>query len=75
MRNMGDEQPEREADPHSSFRLEISLAVGYSRKRTTLGGAFEGHVTTMALLIGGIVLVIVFADFVFRLFGIRMLGG
>ena len=71
------DQPEWDApdDPHSSFKLEISLAIGYQRKRTTLGGAWEGHITSLALLIGGIVVVVLFADFVFRLFGIRILGG
>lgn len=48
-------EPATSDDPHSSFRLEISLSIGYQRKRALLGGEFEGHVVTLALLIGGIV--------------------
>lgn len=44
-------------DPHSSFRLEITLSVGYQRRRALLGGAWEGHVTTVVLLFGGAALV------------------
>jgi hypothetical protein len=47
-------QTESPEDPHSSFRLEISVAIGYQRRRATLGGAFEGHVVTLGLLIGGV---------------------
>jgi hypothetical protein len=48
-----------EGDPRdSSFRLEVSVSVGYQRKRAALGGAWEGHITTAVLLIGGTVLVL-----------------
>ena len=72
---MADQPEPNAADPHSSFRLEITLAVGYQRKRTTLGGALEGHVVSIGLMVGGIVLIVLFVDFLFRLFGLRMLGG
>jgi hypothetical protein len=45
-------------DPHSSFRLEVTVAIGYQRRRTTLGGAVEGHAVTLMLLLGGIVAVV-----------------
>lgn len=41
-------------DRDSSFSLSISLTIGYNRKRAILGGAFEGHVVTLGLLIGGL---------------------
>jgi hypothetical protein len=41
-------------DPHSSFKLVISLEIGYERKRAVLGGAFESRVTTLVLLVGGV---------------------
>ena len=41
-------------DRESSFRLEISLAVGYQRRRTVLGGVWEGRIVTFALLLAGI---------------------
>lgn len=46
--------PERE----SSFRLEISLAIGYNRRRATLGGEFEGHAVTIGLLVGGVIVAV-----------------
>lgn len=49
---------ERKDDPQSSFRLEISIAIGYHRKRTLLGGKWEGHAVTVVLLLGGVIVVI-----------------
>jgi hypothetical protein len=49
-------EPDKERE--SSFRLEISLAIGYQRRRATLGGAFEGHVVTLALLVGGVIVAV-----------------
>jgi hypothetical protein len=51
-------EPEPAPDTQSSFRLEISLAIGYQRRRAVLGGAFEGHVVTLGLLIGGLVVAV-----------------
>lgn len=48
-----DETPDR----GSSFELTISLTVGYNRRRATIGGAFEGHLVTLGLLVGGIIFV------------------
>lgn len=43
---------------HSNFRLEISIAVGYQRKRTTMGGKLEGGLVTATLLLVGSVLIL-----------------
>jgi hypothetical protein len=51
----------------SSFRLEISLAIGYQRRRAVLGGAFEGHVVTLGLLIGGIAVAVLVVWALFQL--------
>ena len=50
--------PEHEADPHSSFRLEVSIAVGYQRRRSLIAGKWEGPLTSISLLVGGILLVL-----------------
>lgn len=57
-----------EDDRGSSFRLEISIAVGYSRRRAAIGGKLEGTVTTVALLAGGIGLVLLVVWQFFKLF-------
>jgi hypothetical protein len=44
-------------DGHSSFKLEISIAVGYQRKRARIAGKWEGPVVTLGLLLGGVALV------------------
>lgn len=49
--------PGVEDDTRSSFVLEITLSVGYKRRRAVLGGALEGHIVTFALLLGGILFV------------------
>jgi hypothetical protein len=51
----------------SSFRLEISIAVGYRRRRA-LTGKWESGVTTVALLAAGIVVVILVVWQFFKLF-------
>lgn len=38
----------------SNFRLEISLAVGYQRKRAAVEGKWEGRFITLVLLIAGV---------------------
>ena len=50
----------------SSFRLEISLSIGYQRKRAAIEGKWEGRFITVLLLIAGIplVLFVVFEIFV-----------
>lgn len=55
---MGEEPLSKPPDPHSSFRLEITLSVGYQRRRALLGGELEGHIVTVVLLVGGAALVI-----------------
>ena len=61
---MGSPSPD---DPHSSFRLEISVSVGYQRRRATVGGAFEGHAVTFLLLVSGVAFVLLFVVELFRL--------
>jgi hypothetical protein len=51
-----DQEPSKD-DRTSNFRLEISIAVGYQRKRAGVSGRFEGPLVTGALLVAGIVLV------------------
>jgi hypothetical protein len=58
-------EPDKERE--SSFRLEISLAIGYQRRRATLGGAFEGHVVTVGLLVGGLVIAVLVVYALFQL--------
>ena len=38
----------------SNFRLEITLAVGYQRKRASVEGKWEGRFVTLCLLVAGI---------------------
>lgn len=46
-------------DEHgSSFRLEISIAIGYQRKRAAVAGKWEGPVVSVGLLIGGLIVVL-----------------
>jgi hypothetical protein len=52
----------------SRFRLEISIAVGYHRRRAAVGGKWEGPVVTVALLVAGIVLVLLVVWQFFKLF-------
>lgn len=55
------EAPEPDDGRHSNFRLEISIAVGYQRKRTTMAGKWEGPLVTIGLLVvGSIVVLFVF---------------
>ena len=55
---MGGSSPDPvEPDPHSSFKLEVTVAIGYHRKRSLLAGKWEGPVTSFALLGGGGVIV------------------
>lgn len=39
------------------------MSIGYTRRRTTLGGAVEGHLTTAILLLAGVAVVGVFLAF------------
>lgn len=48
----------QQGDPHSSFRLEITLSVGYSRRRSVLSGKWEAGLVTFGLLAGGIAVVL-----------------
>lgn len=47
-----------EHDPHSTFRLEITLSVGYQRKRALVAGKLESGLTTAVLLVFGTILVL-----------------
>jgi hypothetical protein len=51
---MAEELPDGSDGRHSNFRLEISIAIGYQRKRTTMAGKLEGGLVTFALLLAGI---------------------
>ena len=48
----------------SEFRLEISLAIGYQRRRARLATKLEANVVSIALLIGGTAVVLLFLWFV-----------
>lgn len=48
-----DELPEPKDNARSNFRLEITLSIGYQRKRALMG-KIEGGITTLALLAAGI---------------------
>ena len=52
----------------SSFRLEITLAVGYTRERAghTVTGKWETTAVSILLLIGGIALVLLFIYEIFQ---------
>jgi len=52
----------------SSFKLEITLAVGYTRERAghTVTGRWETTAVSVLLLIGGIALVLLFVYEVFQ---------
>lgn len=53
--------PEDDGRPHhSSFRLEISLAIGYQRQRAAVSGKLEGGLVTFGLLVGSIAVVLLF---------------
>jgi hypothetical protein len=53
-------------DPHpprsSNFRLEVTLSVGYTRERAGMAttGKWEATLTSVLLLIGGTLLVLLF---------------
>ena len=66
---MGQPSPDSSDDDHknSSFRLEISIAVGYQRRRA-LVGKWESGITTVALLAAGIVVVLLVVWQFFKLF-------
>ena len=51
-------EPPSPDDAKSDFRLEITIAVGYQRKRATVGGRWEGHLTTLVLLVAGVLVVL-----------------
>lgn len=57
------------SDPHSSFRLEIALSIGYQRRRAVLGTKWEGTITTLILLLGSIAVVL---WFLYLLTGLRV---
>lgn len=54
-----DDDDEDGRPQHSSFKLEISLAIGYQRRRAAIGGA-EGLLVTLGLLVGSIAVVLLF---------------
>jgi hypothetical protein len=51
----------------SSFRLEISIAVGYQRKRALLAQKWEGTVVSVGLLLGGLIVVLLVLWNVFQI--------
>jgi hypothetical protein len=53
---------------NSSFRLEISIAVGYQRRRAALAGKWESGLVTAVLLAASIVLVLLVVWQFFKLF-------
>lgn len=55
--------PPNERDPHSSFKLKISLSIGYERKRAVLAGKWEGPIVSIVLAIGSVVVVLLFIYF------------
>lgn len=55
----GEPDTSKAGDPHSSFRLEITLSIGYQRRRALIGGKWEGRLVTFGLLLGGIAVVVV----------------
>lgn len=55
---------------HSSFRLEVTLSVGYQRRRAQVEGAWEGRVVTVGLLAAGVIVVLyVVYEVLHRVFG------
>jgi hypothetical protein len=56
----GSEPSSPEEKATSSFQLNITLAIGYNRKRAELAGAWESNFTTIGLLVGGIIVVLLF---------------
>lgn len=52
------ERGQRRDPTRSTFRLEISLSVGYQRKRALVAGKLESGLTTAVLLVFGTVLVL-----------------
>ena len=49
----------------------MSFVIGYQRRRATMGGAFEGSLTTVVLLVAGIIIVTLI---VLRIFQISFPG-
>ena len=45
------------------------MAIGYTRNRAVLGGKWEGHFTTVVLLLGGTVLVTLIVLVILRALG------
>lgn len=54
-----DPQDDDRRPQHSSFKLEISLAIGYQRRRAAVSGP-EGLLVTLGLLVGSIAVVLLF---------------
>ena len=69
---LSDPDPDSILDPvpprSSSFRLEVTLAVGYTRERAghTVTGRWETTAVSVLLLIGGIALVLLFIYEIFQ---------
>jgi hypothetical protein len=61
-----EQEPEAEDGAQSSFHLEISLAVGYTRRRARLAGRWEASITSVGLLLGGTALVLLFVFWLLR---------
>ena len=52
-----DEPPFKDEPRDSSFKLEISIAIGYNRTRA-VSGKWESGLTSVVLLIAGVVAVL-----------------
>jgi hypothetical protein len=52
----------------SSFRLEVSVAIGYQRRRAVLGGKLEGHIVTGVLLLVSSLIVLAIVLRIFQIF-------
>lgn len=50
------------------------MSVGYQRRRTTLGGAIEGHLVTIVLLVAGVLVTVFVVNALLRLLGLHLLG-
>lgn len=54
------EEPDSGNGARSSFHLEISLSIGYSRRRARLATELEANVTSIVLLLAGAAVAILF---------------
>jgi hypothetical protein len=61
-----DVHEEVDDDRGSSFQLNITLSIGYDRKRANLAGKWEASITSILLLLGGIAVVMLFLWAIFN---------